>query len=569
MKINRRFYAFFLSLVLAIGCIPSAAAADLSGLFGFVNQNVDLTSTTQRITANIGSDKTANTSGLLNATNASSNITLLRDGIYYLGLNANTSLCANVLGRSTAEDKASIGVDHWDGELNEQWRVVNRGGGYISLHPLHREQLCLNSLLGRGCKPGTQMTLHRYADGDDACLFLPLSNPDGSITLKNKASGLVMDLTDGDYSIGQKFINWTSNGYLRAQGLYFRPVSAPTNFDSYVPAGTYVLVPDCAPNSAVEVRNSSTSNGAAVAIWERAFQSNDTIIPTQSWTVQVVGSNRIILRNGNSKKALDVIDQSRRSDVGVHQWDLPQSDETKRKSTMWDLVPAGSSGKYHLINVNSGMALDVPFASAANGNALMQHTPNNGSNQTFSFLPVDQVKRTAERQIAERLDDMVNGRVYLTTKNNKQVGVYQAGTKYVGTYASEQCKGYAKDIHEKLFGYQIGSTQSRDQGLNYRLNYYTSKTRPVGSLTNLPSQTDSAVRNIFAQARPGDFIQVRRWHGGSHSMIVLSVDANGVRVCEANLDNNNGISVNTYSWNSFRSSNNAFTLYTAIDYRLH
>ena len=117
-----------------------------------------------------------------------------------------------------------------------------------------------------------------------------------------------------------------------------------------------------------------------------------------------------------------------------------------------------------------------------------------------------------------------------------------------------------------MFGYNIGSTRSKPN--NHQINYSSSKTSLVGSLTNLSGKNNSTIRNLFDKARAADFIQVRRSHGGSHSMIFLYSDANSVTVLEANVDGRNTITKNTYSWSTFRSKNAAVSVYTAKDYRI-
>ena len=178
---------------------------------------------------------------------------------------------------------------------------------------------------------------------------------------------------------------------------------------------------------------------------------------------------------------------------------------------------------------------------------------------TSSSAPSTSSPSSAESQILNRLNAMANG--------SYGGGTYKTGTRYTGAYYTEQCKGFAKKVHMVLFGYNIGSTKSKPN--NYQISINTSNTRLVGSLTSLSSQSNSAVQNLFASARPGDFIQLRRSHGGSHSMIYLSSNANGVTVYECNVDGRNGIQTKTYSWSSFRSSNAAVSVYTAKTYCLH
>lgn len=375
---------------LAAAMTVGATVSSVSALTFSNVSRVNLTATTSNIS--------------LNAVGAS---TAISDGNYYIKLYDDKSRGVNVQYRSTAIDSADIVVDPLNGESNEIFTVVNRGNGFISIHPTHAPNLCLNALLGSACKKGQSLTLHNYENNDMASLWQPIKNSDGSYTFKNAACGYVIDLTDGNYTTGNKFIMWEKNGYKRAQSFWLTKVS----------------------NSSTTTASSSTA----------------------------VSSN---------------------------------SNESK---------------------------------------------------------------------ITSRLDAMANG-----SYGN---GVYKTGTRYTGAYYTEQCKGFAKKVHQVLFGYNIGSTCSKPN--NYKINISSSNTKLVGSLTNLSGKSNSSVSNLFASARPGDFIQVRRSHGGSHSMIFMSSNSNGVTVYECNVDGRNGIKKATYSWSNFKSKNTAVSVYTAKNYYLH
>lgn len=368
-----------LAAAMTIGAtVSSASALTLSSA-----STVNLTTTT------------ANTS--LQTVGAS---TIISNGNYYIKLYSDKSRGVNIQYKSTAIDKAAVVVDPLNGESNEIFNIVNRGNGLVSIHPLHASNLCLNALLGSACKKGQSLTLHNYENNDQASLWQPIKNSDGSYTFKNAACGYVIDLTNGDYTTGNKFIMWEKNGYSRAQSFWV-----------------------------VKVSDSSSSSSST----------------------------------------------------------------------------------------------------------------------------------SAESQITSRLNAMASG--------SYGSGVYKTGTRYTGAYYNEQCKGFAKKVHQVLFGYNIGSTCSSPN--NYKINISSSNTKLVGSLTSLSSKSNSTVSSLFSSARPGDFIQVRRSHGGSHSMIYLSSNSSGVTVYECNVDGKNGIQKATYSWSKFRSSNTAVSVYTAKNYYLH
>lgn len=179
---------------------------------------------------------------------------------------------------------------------------------------------------------------------------------------------------------------------------------------------------------------------------------------------------------------------------------------------------------------------------------IIDPSANNNSSATSS----------REEEITAKLKSMMNGSSY--------DGIYEVGTKYKGPYYTEQCKGFAKSVFEELFGYNIGSTQSRSAGNNYKLNYSSSKTKYIGSVTDITDDSAKDLKNLFEDARPGDFVQMKRHHGGSHSAIVVSVSSSKIVLVEANVDGKNGIIKKSYTWADLCNDNEAISLYTAKKY---
>ena len=140
------------------------------------------------------------------------------------------------------------------------------------------------------------------------------------------------------------------------------------------------------------------------------------------------------------------------------------------------------------------------------------------------------------------------------------------------TYLStvSQCKEFASYIFDQVYGVGYiggGSTTYIDgiksKGINYnnfRINLnYPNKVKLVNS--SMPSNvkasaatveqyklTADSARELFKDAKPGDFIQIRRGHGGAHSAIFLGHTENGIKWLDANADNNNGIAVQEYTY---------------------
>ena len=161
--------------------------------------------------------------------------------------------------------------------------------------------------------------------------------------------------------------------------------------------------------------------------------------------------------------------------------------------------------------------------------------------------------------VQDRLDAIGNGSLRY---NNTTV--MKIGSKFTGTRSGEQCKGYAKNVFYMCFGITPGSTQPRNKSLNY-LIYDTKGMTKLGSVTKM---NESAICNLFATARPGDFVQIRRCHGGSHSAIVYSVSSTGVTFLEANLDGKNTVYLRSYTWSQLCQQNAAMSVYTTTNYKL-
>ena len=115
----------------------------------------------------------------------------------------------------------------------------------------------------------------------------------------------------------------------------------------------------------------------------------------------------------------------------------------------------------------------------------------------------------------------------------------------------KQCKEFAAYIFNELYhtGY-VGSGSTSANYYNWRLNNIPSSIYQVAEVpqTNNATQAKQAFQNSFQQAKPGDFIQIKRGSGGAHSAIFVGYNENGVQWLDANADNKNGIKHQTYSW---------------------
>ena len=114
-----------------------------------------------------------------------------------------------------------------------------------------------------------------------------------------------------------------------------------------------------------------------------------------------------------------------------------------------------------------------------------------------------------------------------------------------------QCKEFASYIFNILYdtGY-IGSGSTSSNYYNWRLSNTPTRVYQVAEVpqTNNAYQAREAFRNLFAQAQPGDFIQIKRGSGGAHSAIFVGRTGDGIQWLDANADGANSVRLQTYSY---------------------
>ena len=174
---------------------------------------------------------------------------------------------------------------------------------------------------------------------------------------------------------------------------------------------------------------------------------------------------------------------------------------------------------------------------------------------TLIGCAVPAMAESSQSSVRAKLDDIANGTLTYNSSTKMKVG-----GKFTGTNAGSQCKGYARNVWELVFGVIPGSTKSSPN--NHQLN----SANGMKLVAADASLTAADAETLFSGARIGDFVQMRRTHGGSHSAIVYAIDAGGVTWLEANMDNNNGVSINTYTWAKLAAKNEKMSVYTVTSY---
>lgn len=151
------------------------------------------------------------------------------------------------------------------------------------------------------------------------------------------------------------------------------------------------------------------------------------------------------------------------------------------------------------------------------------------------YLSSSSSSDTAEEDsIRTKMDKIINGS--LSYNNNT---VMQAGKIFTGYRSGEQCKGYAKNVFEMLWGKVLGSTIATSAD-----RYQLTTVSGISCIKSLTSASEDSVKNFYLSAKAGDAIQMQSktaaYYNGkkyypAHSAIVYSVDDTGVYLLEANV----------------------------------
>lgn len=483
----------------------------------------------------------------------------LPNGLYVL-YSINKHMGVNVLYKEG--NNAQLGTDRINGESNEIFILEAVGvSGYCTLRPWHAQ----NSYV-KGNGQGEVLTLKSGIPSDYSAHWKPIPVGNNQYVFANRANpSLVIDCSNGHIGqefTGNRYILWERNGYAEAQSLYPVRISEKTN--KLTPANR--IYPQKTTCSFVAAANLSMAINAQYAkgAGARVVLDNLSNPAEKNEVVEVIpvkdGLYRLSFQHSPDTciAASDIF-----TDSGITLKNFNKNDPF----CLWEIYKVGSGWSFR--NAGNLLMLDNYCNGSRAGNPIISYSytgdcdpqifmQKNANSTSSSSVSSGSSSNSMEQAVLLRLNDMMNGRTYN--------GDYKLNTKYTGQYASEQCKGFSKSIHLKLFGYNIGSTCSKPN--NYKINYSSSNTKLVGSLTSLSSKNNSTIRALFDGARAGDFIQVRRTHSGSHSMIYLYSDSNSVTVYECNVDGKNGIIKKTYNWSAFRSANQAVSVYTAKNYKL-
>ncbi len=304
---------------------------------------------------------------------------VIPDGKYAILCYYDDEKCWNVLFASKDQDVARLGVDWWNGESNETFIIQNRGNKYVTIAPAHSSNLVINATLADKT-PGRYLSLHEYVAGDEASLWLPIKNADGSFSFQNKATGLVIDLENGNHDIGNKLLNWTQNGYSAAQSFYLKTLSTSNSTSSQqcvLEDGNYVIWLYYSQSKCWNVLFASTEQDLArLGVDYFNSEANEVFI------IKNRGNNYVTIAPQHSSNLVinaTLADKTPGRYLSLHEY--VEGDE----ASLWRPIK-NADGSVSFQNKATGLMIDLENGNHDIGNKLLNWTQN-GYSAAQSFYP--------------------------------------------------------------------------------------------------------------------------------------------------------------------------------------
>lgn len=321
-------------------------------------------------------------------------------------------------------------------------------------------------------------------------------------------------------------------------------------------------------NLALDVANGQATNGANIATWpflgERA----------NLFRIMDAGGGYYIIQcaiGTNHPFVLDVANGENRAGVNVLSWSFNNGSGQK-----WKLVPVQRLSTFQSFSKTATQTVNayvMPDLRSRNGNERVDKGDNvivlrEEGNAYLVQYPVGNGKKTRwvnKNEIFSNSGGGGGGNTYNVPANFQSlINTYNNKTWRDHTYLKnvKQCKEFASFIFNKLYGVgYIGGGSVTSNPKNYLINL--AKPNRVGLRAYKTNLTENSARELFQSAQPGDFVQIRRRHGGPHSGIFVQRTGDGIVLFEANADGKNSIRTNTYSYDALANKNFAMSLYYA------
>lgn len=353
-------------------------------------------SDTAESSANTGEKDTTATSGP-----ATDNSALPADGVYTIGTKLDASKDMDIPGASSASG-ASSQIYSDNQTPAQRFSFVRGSDGSYTIRNVS-SHLVLD-VAGAAAKNGTRVQQYE-ANGTDAQKWELVRNDDGSWSILSWLRGandlrMALDVPYGNARNGASLWIWERNGSSAQSWLL--------NDTRTLEDGTYVISSGIGSKRVVDVAGNSESSGTNID----SYEENGTM--AQRFGVFYDnGSGYYTIVNTGTGRVLDVNGASTARGANVQQY---QSNGTNAQR--WSFVKK-SDGMWEIVNARSGLALDIAAASLANGANIWQWTRNGSAAQSWALAPID---------------PLASGRYVIVSSTNRSFAVdARGGSSFEGT----------------------------------------------------------------------------------------------------------------------------------------
>lgn len=199
----------------------------------------------------------------------------------------------------------------------------------------------------------------------------------GSV-INTLGNGTVVNITSqsGNWGYAENYGGYVSMSYCRPVTDNSGGTSSGSSYSSGAvrDKAVYTIVPVCARNSCLDIKDRSTSNGSSVQIWEKTGGNN------QKFTAIDCGNGYYMFQDVNSGKALDIPGGVPLPLVGLQLYDVNKTD-----AQLWRIEDAGDGSYRMKSKVNESFYLDVRNGNSGNGTAVEIYPGNGSDAQKFIF----------------------------------------------------------------------------------------------------------------------------------------------------------------------------------------
>ena len=332
--------------------------------------NADVTGNTAGASAGTTSQTTKTSSGTTQAkaTSTSKYATPLPAGTYMIVTAKSNTRVLDVEGGSKANG-ANVLLWDWHNAAWQKWKITYDANGYYTIKNVHSGKVL--DVAGASTKKGANVLCWQGKASNNLNQRWVLEKSGTGYILKSALNPkLVLDCTGNSSANGTNIGIWSANGQAN-QRFNFVNLNPNVAFGKTLENGIYTMGVSNKPTQMVEVQGKSIKNDGNVDL----YASNKGM--NQRWSFQYNGAGLYRVVNVGSGLSLDVAGKTPTAGTNVLQYSANSG-----KNQLWG-VAENADGTYSLYSALNGLALDVHAASTANLANLETYYPTNGKNQKF------------------------------------------------------------------------------------------------------------------------------------------------------------------------------------------